>query len=140
MSSVSPIATSGMLAAATRLDATASNAANILTDGPLPAGNGTSANPSGFSAYIPLAVNQIDASGPAPSGTSANVSAVSPGSVAVSDPNAPFANQDGLVAAPNIDPVNLLVQTAIAKYSFGLNANVARTTSQISKSLLDILA
>jgi flagellar basal-body rod protein FlgC len=139
MSSVSPIATSGILAATARLDATASNAANILTDGPLPTGSGTSANTSGFSAYIPLAVNQVDASGPGPSGTSANVSAVSPSTVAVSDPSAPFANQDGLVAAPNIDPVNLLVQTAIAKYSFGLNANGARTASEMSKSLLDIL-
>jgi flagellar basal-body rod protein FlgC len=129
-----------MLAATTRLDATASNAANILTDGPLATASSTSANSSGFSAYVPLAVNQVDASGPGPSGTSANVSAISPSSVAVSESSAPFANQDGLVAAPNIDPVNLLVQTAIAKYSFGPNGNVARTASQVSKSLLDILA
>jgi flagellar basal body rod protein FlgC len=43
------------------------------------------------------------------------------------------------VAAPNVDPVAQFVQTAIAKYAFGANANVARTGSQMTKSLLDIL-
>jgi flagellar basal-body rod protein FlgC len=137
-----PLATSGMLAASTRLNVAAGNTANILTTGPLPsAANSGSTNASGFpSAYVPLTVNQVDASaGSGPSGTVATVSPVSPTFVAVSNPSAAFADPTGLVAAPNVDPVNLFVQAAIAKYAFGANADVARTDSQMTKSLLDIL-
>ena len=142
MSSVLPIATSGMLAAATRLDVTASNTANILTTGPLPANGGAGATVNaGFpSAHVPLAFNQVDNSSPAgPSGALGTVSPISPSFVAVSDPGAPFANQEGLVAAPNLDPVQLFVQTAIAKYASAASANVANAGSQMAKSLLDVL-
>src|SRR5262249_38751161 len=110
MSSVVPIATSGMLAASTRLDVVASNTASILTTGPLPANGGARATTNvGFSdAHVPLAFNQVDnSSGAGPSGTLGATSPTAPSFAAVSDPNAPFANQDGLVAAPNLDPVQI---------------------------------
>jgi flagellar basal-body rod protein FlgC len=142
------IATSGLSAASLRLDVAASNIANALTTGPLPAtggsgtsgGTGNSNNNTNFpAAYVPLQVNQIDqSSGSTPGGTIATVSAVSPSFVAQFDPSAPFANQDGLVAAPNVDLASQFVQLLTAKYEFAANAKVIRAYSDTTKSLLDI--
>jgi flagellar basal-body rod protein FlgC len=142
------IATSGLSAASLRLDVAASNIANALTTGPLPAtggsgtsgGTGNSSNNTNFpAAYVPLQVNQIDqSSGSTPGGTIATVSAVSPSFVAQFDPSAPFANQDGLVAAPNVDLASQFVQLLTAKYEFAANAKVIRAYSDTTKSLLDI--
>jgi flagellar basal-body rod protein FlgC len=141
MSSALSIATSGMAAASLRLDVAASNIANMQSTGPLPAsGSGTASPSSGFAAYVPLTVDQVSISGGSgPSGTSATVSTVSPSFVPRSDPSAPFADQNGLVAAPNVDLTNEVVQTVIAKYEFATNAKVAKTASDMSKSLLDVL-
>jgi flagellar basal-body rod protein FlgC len=141
------IATSGLSAASLRLNVAASNIANVLTTGPLPAtggsgassgGAGPSSNSSNLPAvYVPLQVNQADQSG---GGTVATVSAVSPGFVAQYDPSAPYANQDGLVAAPNVDLASEFVQLLTAKYAFAANAKVVQTYYDTTKSLLDITA
>ena len=142
------IATSGLSAASLRVSVAASNIANVLTTGPLPAtggsgtsgGAGNSSNNSNFpAAFVPLRVNQVDqTSGATPGGTVATVSTVSPSFVAQSDPTAPFANQDGLVAAPNVDLANEFVQLLIAKESFAANAKVIQAFNNTTKSLLDI--
>ncbi|HET6838952.1 MAG TPA: flagellar basal body rod C-terminal domain-containing protein [Bradyrhizobium sp.] len=148
--SVLSIATSGLSAASLRVSVAASNIANVLTTGPLPAtggsdtsgGAGNSSNNSNFpAAFVPLRVNQVDqTSGATPGGTVATVSTVSPSFVAQSDPTAPFANQDGLVAAPNVDLANEFVQLLIAKESFAANAKVIQAFNNTTKSLLDITA
>jgi flagellar basal-body rod protein FlgC len=148
--SVLSVATSGLSAASLRVSVAASNIANVLTTGPLPAtggsgtsgGAGNSSNKSNFpAAFVPLRVNQVDqTSGASPGGTVATVSAVSPSFVAQSDPTAPFANQDGLVAAPNVDLANEFVQLLIAKESFAANAKVIQAFNNTTKSLLDITA
>jgi len=144
------IATSGLSAASLRLNVTASNIANALTTGPLPAtggsgtpaggtGGGSSANSTFPAAYVPLQVNQVDQSnGSTPGGTLATVSTVSPSFVPQSDPSAPFANQDGLVAAPNVDLADQFVQLITAKYAFAANAKVIQAYDNTTKSLLDI--
>jgi flagellar basal-body rod protein FlgC len=139
------IATSGLNAASLRLNVAASNIANASTTGPLPPADGssspastdTSSGNSNFSAYVPLQVNQVEQSG---GGTAATVSAVSPGSVVQYDPSSSFANQDGLVASPNIDLASQFVQLLTAKYSFAANAKVIQTYTDTTKSLLDITA
>lgn len=147
--SILSIATSGLSAASTRLNVAASNIANAQSTGSLPATGGSdaagrgaasaSANSTLPAVYTPLEVTQADqSSGSAQGGTVATVSAVSPGFVAQSDPGSPFANQDGLVAAPNVDPVSDFVQLATAKYAFAANAKVVQAYSDMSKSLLDI--
>jgi flagellar basal-body rod protein FlgC len=141
--SILSIATSGLSAASLRVNVAASNIANVRTTGPLPA-PGTSAGSSSTSltypaAYVPLRVDQVDqSSGSTPGGTVATVSTVSPSYTAQSDPTAPFANQDGLVAAPNVDLANEFVQMATAKYSFIANAKVIQAYAETSASLLDI--
>ncbi len=143
------IATSGLSAASLRLEVTASNIANALTIGPLPAsggsnasgGTGNSSNNSNFSAYGPLQVNQLDqTSGSTPGGTIAVVSTVSPSFVPQFDPSSPFANQDGLVAAPNVDLASQFIQLLTAKYDFAANAKVIQAYDNTTKSLLDIKA
>ena len=134
MSIASTIAVSGLNAATLRLDVAANNIANALSDGPLP---GT-ANPENFpSAYTPLRVNQTDVVG---GGTSATISFVSPPTVTTFDPTAPFANSDGMVASPNVDLANEMVQLLIARYSFAANAQVIRADAQMSAALLNITA
>ena len=143
------IATSGLSAASLRLDVTASNIANALTTGPLPAtsgsgaSNGASSSNSGsnFSAYVPLQVNQVDqTNGSTPGGTAAVVSTVSPSFLPQFDPTSPFANQDGLVAAPNVDLASQFIQLLTAKYDFAANAKVVQAYDNTQKSLLDITA
>jgi flagellar basal-body rod protein FlgC len=128
------IAVSGLSAASLRVNVAASNIANASTTGPLPASGG-----SGTSAYVPLRVDQIaQSSGSTPGGTVATVSTVSPSFVAQYDPGAPFANQDGLVAAPNVDLVDEFVQLEIAKNSFIASAKVIQAYAEMTDTLLDI--
>jgi flagellar basal-body rod protein FlgC len=139
------IATSGLSAASLRLDVAANNIANALTTGPLPATSGSGAPAGGSSSnnsnlpavYVPLQVNQAAQSS---GGTVATVSAVSPGFSAQSDPGAWFANQDGLVAAPNVDLASQFVQLLTAKYAFAANAKVVQSYADTTRSLLDITA
>lgn len=123
----------------------ASNIANISTTGPLPASGGpTTPASSGIAptfpaAYVPLRVDQVSqSSGSTPGGTVATVSTVSPSYTAQSDPSAPLANQDGLVAAPNVDLASEFAQLATAKYSFIANAKVIQAYAETEDALLDI--
>lgn len=123
----------------------ASNIANVRTTGPLPASGGSSTPASSGIAptfpapYVPLRVDQVSQSSDSrPGGTIATVSAVSPSYTAQSDPSAPFANEDGLVAAPNVDLASEFVELATAKYSFIANAKVIQAYSETTESLLDI--
>ena len=102
--------------------------------------SGSSSNNSNLpAAYVPLQVNQVDqSSGSTPGGTAATVTTVSPSFVAQFDPSAPFADQNGLVAAPNVDLASQFVQLLVAKYDFAANAKVIQTYADTTKSLLDI--
>jgi flagellar basal-body rod protein FlgC len=136
MSSISTIALSGMNAAARRLDVSASNVANVMTTGALPAADGTV--PAGApQAYAPLQVVQTAS---ADGGTQTTVTTVQPPSVATSDPQAPFANQDGLVAAPNVDISKEMVDQMIASYTFAANAKVMKAADRMTQTLLDTTA
>jgi flagellar basal-body rod protein FlgC len=125
MSSISTIALSGMNAAARRLEVSASNVANVASTGALPNADGTV--PAGEpTAYAPLEVVQT---ANADGGTQTSVTT-----------EAPFANQDGLVAAPNVDLSQELVGQMIASYSFAANAMVMTADDRMTKTLLDIKA
>jgi flagellar basal-body rod protein FlgC len=135
MSSISAIALSGMNAAARRLDVSASNVANVGSSGALPAADGTV--PAGEpQAYVPLQVVQTDVAG---GGTQTDVTSVRPSSVASFDPQASFANQDGLVAAPNVDLATELI-SQLARYSFAANAAVMKVDNEMSQTLIDTMA
>jgi flagellar basal-body rod protein FlgC len=136
MSSISAIALSGMNAAARRLEVSASNVANVTSTGALPNADGTL--PAGApQAYAPLELVQTASAG---GGTQTAVTTVTPATTATYAPQAPFANQDGLVAAPNVDLAQELFSQLIASYTFTANATVMKADDRMSKTLLDITA
>jgi flagellar basal-body rod protein FlgC len=136
MSSISTIALSGMKAATRRVEVSASNIANVMTTGALPNADGTV--PAGApTAYAPLEVVQTESAG---GGTQTTVTTAKPSTTAVSDPQAPFADQNGLVAAPNVDLSQEMIGQMIASYSFAANATVMKTDAQMNKALLNIMA
>ena len=136
MSSISTIALSGMNAAARRLEVSASNIANAFSTGALPGADG--AVPAGAPrAYAPLELVQTASAG---GGTQTAVTTATPSTTATYDPQAPFANQDGLVAAPRVDLTQELVGQMIAGYSFAANATMMKADDRMTKALLDITA
>lgn len=146
MSSIVSIASSSLAAASLRLGVSARNVANLSTTGALPAANGSNTTspqaaggPGGTdapAAYTPSQVDQVSTAG---GGTAAVVQPVTPAFYATYDPTAPYADQNGLVAAPNVDLTNELVQQVIARYTFAMNAQVATTGSQLTKALIDTM-
>jgi flagellar basal-body rod protein FlgC len=136
MSSISAIASSGLNAASLRLQVSASNVANAGSTGALPNANGTV--PAGSpQAYAPLEVVQSASVG---GGVQTSVTTVTPSTTAVFDPQASFANQDGLVAAPNVDLASEFVGQLLASYSYAANAIVLKADDRMTQSLLDITA
>jgi flagellar basal-body rod protein FlgC len=134
MSVVLSIATSGLVAAARRLEVSSRNVANALSSGPT-ADADPAIKETYPAAYNALRVDQVEAAG---GGTLAIVRQDSPGTVQVFDPNAPYADAKGMVSAPNVDLANEAVQQLLARESFAMNAMVVRTYAQMMKSLLDI--
>ena len=65
---------------------------------------------------------------------------VSPAATPVADPSAPYADGNGMVAAPNVDLAGEAVDQLLARYDFAFNAVVLRSYAQMMKSLLDITA
>lgn len=136
MNSMSSIAVSGLNAAIRRMEVSASNIANMQSTGALPDANGVV--PAGAPrAYTPLQVNQTAADG---GGTQTTVAASPSSTVAVSDPQAPFANPDGLVAAPNVDLAQQLIGQMIASYSYTASVTTLKAADRMTKSLLDATA
>lgn len=128
-------ALSGMMAATRRLDASASNVANAQSDGPL-AGTGGSAA-SAPAAYQPVEV--VQSAGTGGNGTVATYAPVKPATVPAFDPSASYADSQGLVAAPNVDPVRETVNQLTARASYEANLRTVQTADRMQKSLLDIL-
>jgi flagellar basal-body rod protein FlgC len=130
--SILSIASSGLAAASLRLQVSANNVANISSSGPLPDAPDAARFPP---AYAAERINQVDVRG---GGTSATVSTVQPSTVPRYDPGAPYANKDGLVAAPNVDLANEAVQQITARAEFAANAKVIQIESEMQKTLIDI--
>ena len=73
-------------------------------------------------------------------GTSATVTNVLPPTIATYDPTAPYADGRGMVASPNVDLANELVQVLLARFSYAANAQVIRVDAQMSAALFNITA
>jgi flagellar basal-body rod protein FlgC len=136
MNSISTTALSGMNAATRRVEASASNIANAASTGALPDSDGN-VPPGAPQAYAPLDVVQTAGAG---GGTQTTVRTATPATIAVSDPQAPFANQSGLVAASNVDLAGELIGQMIASYSFAANATVLKAGDRMTRALLNITA
>jgi flagellar basal-body rod protein FlgC len=135
MSNISTIALSGMNAATRRLGVSASNVANAMSTGALSNADGM-VPPGDPTAYEPLEVVQTASAG---GGTQTTVTTTTPSTTTAYDPQAPFANQNGLVAAPNVDLSQEMVNQMIASYSFAANATVMTTDDRMTRTLLNIM-
>lgn len=113
---VATIASSGMLGAADRLAASASNVANAQSDGP--------------PAYQPLQVDQVSLAG---GGTSVSIS-----NTTRYDPSGSYADAGGTVSSPDIDPAAETAQQITALAQFRLSAKSFTTNDAMTQSLLDM--
>lgn len=128
------IALSGLRAQTTRLAATASNIANASTGGAVP-----SADPSAPAStlYTPVTV---DFSSQAGGGVSAQVRPDPNAYSVIYDPSSSYANADGLVAVPDVDLAEQLVNLIETKAAYKANVSVIKTQDEILGDLLDTIA
>lgn len=125
------IALSGLTAQTRRLDASASNVANVRSTGAVPTSGGTAE--SKRAPYQPLAVAQTDAN----PGTRATFTPITPAYLQDYAPDDGAANGEGMVAAPNVDLATERVNQMAASRAYGANIAVVRTQDEMLTSLLD---
>jgi len=124
-------ALSGLTASTKRVDASAQNIANMNTTGSL-------TDPDN-APYTPVTTVQKAGSDERGGGVFAQNVPIDQPFVPTYGPDSPFANEDGIVGAPNINLAAELVNLKIAEYTFAANASVLETTSELTSELLDVL-
>jgi flagellar basal-body rod protein FlgC len=133
MSTTSAIAVSGMHVAELRLQVSAANIANALSDGPSPGSTAASRYPT---PYVPRRVYQTATAGGA---TYGRIDTESPGYLPKFDPTAPYAYDNGMVAHPNVGLTREIVQQIMARFSFVANAQVQHADARMTAKLLDVI-
>lgn len=122
------IALSGLAVNERRIDTAASNIANSTTAGAL-------GSQPGRGAYTPQDVIQETLPN---GGVQANTVPRNQPFVPAYDPNSPFANEEGLIAVPNVDLAREAVDIKISSIAFKANLEVIQAASQLSDELLSI--
>ena len=124
-------AASGLAAASRAFQNSANNVANAGTVGRVDA-----TDPS-EEAFEPRDIQQVTT----PGGGVATVSVRrDPATQTVFAPGSPLANDQGLVAAPNVDLGEELVNQIAAEAAFSANAAVIRSVDEQQDELLDIVS
>lgn len=138
MNNAMNIAVSGLVAASTSFAASASNIVNAGSNGPVPSMGPNMPVPQGAgSVYQPVTASlspQTDG------GVAASLTPSLPGYVLAYDPSAPFANVQGMVAAPNVDPAREVVNEVMASLAYKANIATFKTAEEMEKTLLDTTA
>jgi flagellar basal-body rod protein FlgC len=138
MSDGMSISASGMQAASLWLNAAASNIANQDSSGPVPATPPSQAVvQSPGSVYQPVTVAQSPVPG---GGVAASLQASLPAYTLAYDPQAPYANPQGVVAMPNTDLPTEFVNLSEAANSFRASLAAFKASSSMFKALLNIVA
>ena len=119
---------SGLLAASKKAGVAAENIANASSNGKL---DGT-----GPKAYEASSVVTESVAG---GGVQAVKVPRTPSFVPSYDPDSPFANSDGLVAAPNVNLDEELINLKIAEQAYKANAQSIRTGIEMHDTLLDAI-
>lgn len=140
------IAGSGMTAQARRLAAGADNIANARSTGALP---GTAAGAGAGAAdadaprpYAPVSSGQAAVTGPDGQGmgTRAVFRATQPAFVPEFSPDSPFADGDGMVAAPNVDLVGETVAMTQGLDAYKANLRVFEAADELTREALNLTA
>ncbi|MEJ2123364.1 MAG: flagellar basal body rod C-terminal domain-containing protein [Alphaproteobacteria bacterium] len=130
---------SGMQVASMRLTASASNIANVNSDGALPDASGT-VPVDAQTVYQPVQIQQSSMAMENGQGamTVGTVRNVAPSYVAAYDPDASYANEDGLVASPNVDMATEMLNLTTAKMDFKLNVITLQTINDMVDTLYEL--
>ena len=137
MVSIADISASGLYAQSQRLNASASNVANVRSRGALPAADGAE-QPDSPQAYQPIQTVQTALSqNGQPAGTRATYTPITPAYIPEYAPDESFANESGIVAAPNVDLASERVTQISAAAAYKANVAALRTEDEMLKSLLD---
>lgn len=124
------IALAGLQAASKKIEASASNIANVSTSGALDPADG----PAPYSALTTQQQTVTD-----PNGNGIGVEAQNipkdPGFVPAFDPNSPFANEDGVIGVPNVDLAEEAVNLKIAEASYKASLAALETAQELSDEL-----
>ncbi|MGE0109278.1 MAG: flagellar basal body rod protein FlgC [Bdellovibrionales bacterium] len=131
MSSVFSSALSGLNAAIARVANSATNIANASSRGTLPETTGESST-----AFEPRdVVNLTTNTGEVRTTTVARTPSYNP----MYAPSDPDANEDGLVAEPNVDLASEMTDLLLAEIAYKANARVIKAEQERQKTTLDTL-
>ena len=121
------IALSGLQAAAKRVNAVASNIANLQTVGSL--------TPGGQAPYTPLEVQQT---AQANGGVASDYAPRNPAFVPAYDADSPFADENGVIGVPNVDLATEAVNLNLAELTYKANLKTIEAARDLDKELLSI--
>ena len=126
------IALSGLAAATKKLEASASNIANLQTVGSLEEGS-----QAPYSALTTHQTAQTDGEG---NGVGVSSEIVPKGQpfVPAFDPDSPFANEEGIIGVPNVDLAEEAVNLNIAELTFKANVATLNTAQELSDEIFRI--
>lgn len=132
MDATTAIALTGLTTASTRVQVSASNLANMDDAAPLP-GSGV----AGPAPFVPPRVETVSLGR---NGVQAQLAAAQPGTAPAYQPDSPFANGQGMVAEPEVDPASELVEQTQALQQYRASAALIRVHDELQKSTLDLVS
>jgi len=136
MSNVFATAISGMNAAIARLSNAATNIVNVSSTGKLPSAENEKAT-----SFAPMDVVSLsNSSGDNNLGVRTTLVPRDPSYVVVRDEKSPDANEDGLIAAPNIDLTSEIVTTMMAEIAYKASAKLIAVEKQNQETLINTLS
>jgi len=127
------IALSGLMASSRKVEAGASNIANVSTAGALDPADG----PAPYNALTTTQSTITGAEGQS-LGVRADVVPTNRPFVPAYDPDSPFANADGLIGAPNVNLAEEIVNMQIASNTYKANVKTIQIASDMQDALLDM--
>lgn len=135
MSSVFSIAVSGMNAAINRFSTAVTNIVNVSSTGRLPENSTQSAT-----SYQPMDVLSLsNSTGDNNLGVRTQEVAREPAYHPMYDPSSVHANEQGLVAEPNVDLTKEIVETKMAELAYSASARLIAAEKRNEEALLDAL-
>lgn len=126
------IALSGLNAASKKVEASASNIANLTTEGSL---SGEGKPPYSAVTTVQDAVTTQDGNG---AGVKSTIIPKNTPFVPAYSPDSPFADENGFIGVPNVNLAEEAVNISISKTTFKANTKIIQAASDMSKDLLSI--
>ncbi|MEQ8823392.1 MAG: flagellar basal body rod C-terminal domain-containing protein [Filomicrobium sp.] len=127
------------MAESLRVQTAASNIAHASDRGPLPEKGAEMSGENEL--FKPLEVVQSPViTGGVPGGVQATTTQIAPSYIPVYEPDSEFANEDGMVAAPNVDIARNMTTLVEAKAAYKANLMVIETVDDMYDALFDVMS